>query len=86
MSLYAWKIYEDQSGDVGMPNPLGTLVSNPDHDQAVTLTVSFTKYHPTSAIIFPSRDKIISAAKENPSTDEVRLHFLFSVFQEDWYL
>ncbi|XP_047485037.1 phosphatidylinositol 4,5-bisphosphate 3-kinase catalytic subunit delta isoform-like isoform X1 [Penaeus chinensis] len=71
MSLYAWKIYEDQSGDVGMPNPLGTLVSNPDHDQAVTLTVSFTKYHPTSAIIFPSRDKIISTAKENPPTDEM---------------
>lgn len=68
-SLYAWKIYEDQSGD--MPNPLGTLVSNPDHEQAITLTITFSRYNTTSNIMFPSKDKIISAAKENPQNDEV---------------
>ncbi|XP_042215110.1 phosphatidylinositol 4,5-bisphosphate 3-kinase catalytic subunit delta isoform-like isoform X2 [Homarus americanus] len=69
MSLYAWKICEDQSGDV-MPNPLGTLVSNPDHDQAVTLTISFPRFNSSSNIIFPSKDKIVSTAKENPQSDE----------------
>lgn len=76
MSLYAWKVSEDQAGDV-MPNPLGTLVSNPDHDQAVTLTVTFPRYHHTSTIIFPSKDKIISIAQESPQCEEVWLSVLW---------
>lgn len=75
MSLYAWKISEDQIGDV-MPNPLGTLVSNPDHDQAVTLTITFPRFNSTSNIMFPSKDKIISTAKENPQCDEVRTNII----------
>nr|ALY05366.1 phosphatidylinositol 3-kinase [Palaemon carinicauda] len=67
MTLYAWKVYE---GDVEMPNSLGTLVSNPDHEQAVTLTISFTRYQQSSSIVFPAKDKIISFAKEISSTDE----------------
>ncbi|XP_076049000.1 phosphatidylinositol 4,5-bisphosphate 3-kinase catalytic subunit delta isoform-like [Oratosquilla oratoria] len=70
MSLYSWNVYEDQNGEVDLPNALGTVVSNPDHDRAVTLTISFTKYHPSSAILYPSRDEIVSRAQENPLPEE----------------
>uniref|UniRef100_A0A0P4WF28 Phosphatidylinositol-4,5-bisphosphate 3-kinase n=2 Tax=Scylla olivacea TaxID=85551 RepID=A0A0P4WF28_SCYOL len=70
MSLYAWKISEDQIGEA-MPNPLGTLVSNPDHEQAVTLTITFPRFSYTCSIMFPSKDKIISEAKENPQCEEI---------------
>lgn len=61
---------EDQASDV-MPNPLGTLVSNPDHDQAITFTLTVPRFRPSHTIIFPSKDKIISTAQENPQSDEV---------------
>lgn len=72
MSLYAWKISEDQIGE-SMPNPLGTLVSNPDRDQAVTLTITFPRFSSTSSIMFPAKDRIVTEAKENPQCDEVCL-------------
>lgn len=70
MSLYAWKISEDQIGE-SMPNPLGTLVSNPDRDQAVTLTITFPRFSSTSSIMFPAKDRIVTEAKENPQCDEI---------------
>ena len=77
MSLYAWKISEDQIGEA-MPNPLGTLVSNPDHEQAVTLTIIFPRFSCTCSIMFPSKDNIIAEAKENPQCDEVSLYIFIS--------
>lgn len=74
MTLYAWKISEDQIGEA-MPNPLGTLVSNPDRDQAVALTITFHRFNCTSSIMFPSKDRIITEAKENPQSDEVSSYY-----------
>ena len=79
MTLYAWKVYE---GDIEMPNALGTLVSNPNHDQAVTLTITFNRYQQSSTIMFPAKDKIVSFAKEISLPDDVSSKLFFCHLQK----
>ncbi|XP_076048999.1 phosphatidylinositol 4,5-bisphosphate 3-kinase catalytic subunit delta isoform-like [Oratosquilla oratoria] len=69
MSLYSWA-YMDHTGETDLPYALGSVVNNHDHDHAVTLTISFKKYHPTFSVLFPSKDEMIGRAKENLTEEE----------------
>lgn len=58
MTLYCWSLFEEQLGDCEIPYPLGTVVSNPNHERALSITLTFTKYLGSTTIVFPGKEII----------------------------
>ncbi len=70
-TLYMWTYAEDLQNDEIM-NPLGTVVSNPNLDDATALTVAFTKYNPDKTVVYPMMDVIqeVAALVKNSITED----------------
>ncbi|XP_076360184.1 phosphatidylinositol 4,5-bisphosphate 3-kinase catalytic subunit beta isoform-like isoform X4 [Tachypleus tridentatus] len=69
-----WYSYELQNDD--LLNPLGTVVANPDLDNATGLTLTFQKYHSSHPVSYPPLNKILDYAKEHlyEDTDGIPHH------------
>ncbi|KAB7495628.1 Phosphatidylinositol 4,5-bisphosphate 3-kinase catalytic subunit beta isoform [Armadillidium nasatum] len=61
MTLYCWNLFEEQLGDCEIPYPLGTVVSNPNHERALSITLTFTKYLGSTTIVFPGKEVIFAS-------------------------
>lgn len=65
MTLYCWSVEHDMD----LPKPLGTVVSNPDHDKAISVTVTFPRYHSSCDLMYPARCTLMEYAQEQPRED-----------------
>lgn len=61
-TLYCWTVEHDMD----LPKPLGTVVSNPDHDKAIAFTITFPRYHPTCDLMYPLRCTLLDTAQSQP--------------------
>ena len=65
VKLYCWPVLEDTD-----LNPLGTVESNPNHDDATSIEIEFNRYSHES-ISFPPFDKILEKAAEAVKNEEM---------------
>lgn len=74
MTLYCWTLFEDQvsGGDFDLPYPLGTVVSNPNHERALSITLTFPRYNNSSStVVFPSKETILASVQYNGEEEVV---------------
>ncbi|KAF2351966.1 Phosphatidylinositol 3-kinase C2 domain [Trinorchestia longiramus] len=62
MTLYCWSVQHN----VDLPKPLGTVVSNPDHEAATAVTLTFPRYHQTCDLMYPAQSTLMDTAKQQP--------------------
>ncbi|XP_063236433.1 phosphatidylinositol 4,5-bisphosphate 3-kinase catalytic subunit delta isoform isoform X2 [Bacillus rossius redtenbacheri] len=63
MTLYMWTYAEDIQSD-DLLHPLGTIVSNPNVEQATTLTLTFHRHHSELTVMYPSLEAVLSRAEQ----------------------
>lgn len=67
MTLYMWT-YADDIQNEDLLQPLGTVVSNPNREQAAALTLSFDNYGQEQSIMYPPVEKLIEYAHQKNLT------------------
>lgn len=63
--LYMWTLTDDDVLTDELVNPIGTVESNPQTDEAVCLTISFHKYNLDGPIYYPLFDKVMEVAAQH---------------------
>lgn len=72
VTLHMWPYNQDLDID-GLLNPLGGNICNPNKDQAAVLTVTFSKHHEFSTLMYPNREKVLEYASRYVETRNGRI-------------
>uniref|UniRef100_T1ISF0 phosphatidylinositol 3-kinase n=1 Tax=Strigamia maritima TaxID=126957 RepID=T1ISF0_STRMM len=68
ITLYMWTYAEDLQAE-DLLHPLGTVVSNPNVENATALTITFHKYHCENLVMYPSIEKVLEYAAKDASQE-----------------